>query len=192
MVLSNIVFPSCSVAQARNWCEAIASLGENKYDLVLVDLFMPGNADWKVELPKLVQTAGSSPVCVISSSSSRSTIDSVFELGAKGYIHKSFSSDMVNDALHKMMDGKVFFPSIAALNQSSKSMPGKKRLLTIRQFEILSLVAEGKSNQQISDLLDLQESTVKRHVYNICKILNTRNRSEAVHVARQLGILDNP
>jgi DNA-binding NarL/FixJ family response regulator len=191
IILNTIIFPSCEVVQARSWTDAAAILEKEKFDILLVDLFMPGRHDWKVELESLVQIAGQAPVCVISASSNRDNIHKVFEFGAKGYIHKSLTSDKMKSALHKVLEGNIFFPNITGVSSPGSNASRKYALVTARQQEILFLLAEGKSNQQIADILRLQESTVKRHVYNICKTLEVRNRGEAVHVARQLGILEN-
>lgn len=191
MVLKKIAFSDCEFKQAQSWCGMHDLLSKQKFDLVLTDLFMPGRNDWKIELAQLVQTAEDTPVCVISASSSRENVHKVFELGCKGYLHKSFSAEKLGEALQKVLEGGVFFPSAADLAPLNQPALNNYSLVTARQREILLLLAEGKSNQQIAALLNLEESTVKRHVYNICKTLQVRSRGEAVHVARQFGILDS-
>ncbi len=189
MILDTIIFPSSEVVQVRSWTEASSFIKNDNFDLILVDLFMPGKSNWKDELAGVVAAAKSTPVCVISSSSSQDNVRAVFELGAQGFLHKSVHPDKMRDALTKVLSGKIYFPKRLDMPSTVGGSIPKYSLVTARQQEILFLLAEGKSNQQIADMLNLQESTVKRHVYNICKILEVKNRGEAVHVARQMGLL---
>lgn len=189
MILDTVVFPSSEVVQARSWTEASHFVGNDKFDLVLVDLFMPGKNSWKEELRDIVSASGDTPVCVISASSSQDTVHAVFELGAQGFLHKSVHPDKMKEALITVLNGEIFFPKRIDMPVIVGTSLSQYSLVTARQQEILFLLAEGKSNQQIAGMFSLRESTVKRHVYNICKLLEVRNRGEAVHVARQMGLL---
>ncbi len=189
MILDTVIFPSSQVVQVRNWIETNNAIKSDKFDLVLVDLFMPGKNNWKKELAEVVLIAKDTPVCVISSSSCQDNVHTVFELGAQGFLHKSIHPEKMKSALTRILEGRIFFPGrLDMLSAAGGSIPGYS-LVTARQQEILFLLAEGKGNQQIADLLNLRESTVKRHVYNICKLLEVKSRGEAVHVARQMGLL---
>lgn len=189
MILDTVILPACEVVQVRSWTEAASRIRNDNFDLVLVDLFMPGKGSWKDELAEIVLITKDTPVCVISSSSSQDNVHTVFELGAQGFLHKSVHPEKMKDALLKVLDGKIFFPKRIDMPSTVRGSVPKYSLVTARQQEILFLLAEGKGNQSIADTLNLQESTVKRHVYNICKLLEVRNRGEAVHVARQMGLL---
>lgn len=189
MILDTIIFPSSEVVQARSWTEAGSFIGNDNFDLILVDLFMPGKGSWKDELAEIVVATKDTPVCVISSSSSQDNVRTVFELGAQGFLHKSVHPNRMRDALTQVLNGKIYFPKRLDMPSTIGGSMPKYSLVTARQQEILFLLAEGKGNQQIADMLSLQESTVKRHVYNICKLLEVKNRGEAVHVARQMGLL---
>lgn len=189
MILETVIFPSCEVIQVKSWTEVLSHVGDDSFDMVLVDLFMPGKNGWKEELAELLLVTKETPVCVISSSSSKDNIHTVFELGAHGFVHKSINPEKMKQALTKVAAGKVYFPKRLDMPSSAEKATPKYSLVTARQQEILFLLAEGKGNQQIATTLNLRESTVKRHVYNICKALKVRNRGEAVHVARQTGLL---
>jgi DNA-binding NarL/FixJ family response regulator len=62
--------------------------------------------------------------------------------------------------------------------------------LTTRQSDILALLANGASNKEIARRLELSEATVKLHVHRILRVLGGKNRTEAAHLARTLGLLD--
>lgn len=64
-------------------------------------------------------------------------------------------------------------------------------LVTERQKQVLNLLALGKSNKQIAQQLGVSESTIKRHVYNMYKIMSVNNRVEAIDYARQRGLILN-
>ena len=75
------------------------------------------------------------------------------------------------------------------INSQNKSTCNK---LTLRQQDILKLVTQGRCNKIISRKLSITESTVKRHLHNIFRILKAKNRTEAVEIARQQCLLSQP
>ena len=80
-------------------------------------------------------------------------------------------------------------PRIASGSLTSKTEDGLPITLSSREVEVLKLIAEGKSNQEISAELYLALNTVKRHAYNIYAKLGVQKRTQAVSMARKLGLL---
>jgi LuxR family maltose regulon positive regulatory protein len=72
---------------------------------------------------------------------------------------------------------------------TARTPEGLPLTLSAREVEVLALIAEGKSNQEISGHLFLALNTVKRHAYNIFTKLDVKNRTQAVARARQLGLI---
>jgi DNA-binding NarL/FixJ family response regulator len=78
-----------------------------------------------------------------------------------------------------------------AVNSAISASEPDVALLTLRQLEVLSRVCQGKTNKQIATELGLSEKTVKAHVTAIFKVLGVVNRTQAVLVARRVGMITN-
>lgn len=187
MIISSTVSGS-EIIPANNWSEARILVKKQYFDIALLDLFMPGTMPWQEELSAFISSVPHVPVCIVSSSNNQSHIKQAFKLGVKGYIRKTSDASEVKDALSRVINGERYVPS-----SEWKSLPqatGTASLqLTQRQKEILMLVAEGDSNKQIGITLEITESTVKRHVYNLFKALDAKNRTEAVQIAKSRSLL---
>ena len=180
------IFPTCYTIQCSCWEEVHQTISFHSFDLILLDIFMPKIHNLGEELDRLIQRNPNTPICIISASSEIEHIQTAFQHGAKGYICKTTEPSEMMNALLEISQGNTYFPPQLQpfLN---KTIPA----LTLRQQEILKLMANGKSNKLIARQLHLSESTVKRHIYNICQTLNTHNRVEAIEIARQQGLLSD-
>lgn len=195
LVLQNI-FENLEVLEAIDAHEALALIGDHHdFDLVLLDLSMPGMEDLQ-GLSTITSSPGETPVAILSAHKDAKSIRATIELGARGYLLKSFSEDSLRHALALIMAGEIFVPSsiLAAgfddvrdpvfISDSSK---GRNPLqnLTRRQQDVLNHVMEGKSNKLIARELGLYESTVKAHIQVILEKLQADNRTHAAMIAAQ-------
>jgi len=189
MIISSTVAES-EIFPANSWAEALSMIKQQPFDIPLLDLFMPGARPWHEELATFMAQATDLPVCIVSASNNQTHIDQVFKLGVKGYINKTSGASEVQTALSKIVRGGRYVP-----RPKWQSLPSTVETanlkLTWRQREILILIAEGNSNKRIGLHLDITESTVKRHVYNLFKALNANSRIEAIQIAKSQGILTN-
>lgn len=172
--------------------EAIVRLEDaHDFDLILIDLAMPG-MDGLAILQRLQETGSLTPAVVVSAEEDIARIGNAFELGALGYIPKEQSAIEMLDALHQVLSGELYIP--AKIRERLCGYQGRRHpedgTLTRRQSDVLELVAKGYSNKQIASALFLAEHTVKAHIASILKALNANNRTECVHKARSLGLLD--
>jgi DNA-binding NarL/FixJ family response regulator len=109
-------------------------------------------------------------------------------LGAAGYVIKSGNSDTLLDAIRRVLEGEVYVPSHLhdKLSVTLSSSIGRGRSVASRygltegQVRVMELMREGKSNQEIGDLLALTEGTVKVHVSKILRKLGVASRAEAI------------
>jgi len=161
-------------------------------DLVLVDLALPGMSGFAV-IRKLHERLPSLPVVVLSALDDTPNRQRAIDAGAIGFVPKSASTRALIDMMKQVLAGRVPDPlparigatSIIERDAAERTVPP----LTQRQVDVLARVCQGKTNKQIASELGLSEKTVKAHVTAIFKILNVVNRTQAVLVARKLGLV---
>jgi DNA-binding NarL/FixJ family response regulator len=160
-------------------------------DLALVDLNMPG-MDAHEALIRFRSEFPGVPLVILSATETRADIQRTLKAGALGYIQKSSPSRAILDALQQVLAGDIYVPP--ALERAfSASAVSPSPHLTSRQFEVLKLLIQGKTNKTIGQQLGLSEGTVKIHMAAIFRALNVRNRTEATVAARNLGLVgDDP
>lgn len=167
-------------------------LGKSRYDLVITDLLMPG---WGgVELIKyLNKNRNTTPIMVMSSVRDSQTIKEVFDLGIVGYLPKSYGTQQIVDAIEACRGGKVHMPGFYSApvgdTPAEFDVTSDQIQLTRRQTEILSLMDQGLSNQEIADKLFIGKSTVKTHVSQIFKLFSVNSRIACLRAAKQSGVL---
>jgi DNA-binding NarL/FixJ family response regulator len=169
-------------------------------DLVLLDLALPGMSGFNL-IGKLHERLPSLPVVVLSALEEPENVRHAINAGAMGFVPKSAATRVLIEVLQQVLEGNVTVP--LALQSSgppvSHALPGAAdtpsatepdvALLTLRQLEVLSRVCQGKTNKQIATELGLSEKTVKAHVTAIFKVLGVVNRTQAVLVARRVGMI---
>jgi DNA-binding NarL/FixJ family response regulator len=167
------------------------------FDLALLDLNMPGSDGVKSVL-KFHKKNPSIPLVVVSGSDQKEDIEKVMEYGAMGFISKMSSSKIMLGALRMVLDGGIYLPpqllqqAMIGLDQGvvdKRQVRNHKNWLTTRQLQTLQLLAEGLSNKEISERLELAEGTVKIHTAAVYQALRVNSRLEAVSAARRLGFL---
>lgn len=187
------------VIDSGNFVDGMKQAAENPdLDLALIDLNMPGSEGVKSILV-FHEKNPSIPLVVVSGSDQREDIEKVMEYGAMGFISKMSSSKMMLSALRMVLDGGVYLPpqllqqAMVGLDQGNSGdrrtdRPNKSGLTT-RQTQTLQLLAEGLSNKEISQRMNLAEGTVKIHTAAVYQTLRVSSRLEAVSTARRLGYL---
>lgn len=178
--------------------EALAATKHyQQLDLILLDLALPGGGGLSV-MDALRESDATVPIVVVSASDRTSDVRDALDAGASGYIPKTLSGHEMLAALGQILDGDIFVPA-ALLAQIQDPTDEEDEVapehgdegarLTSRQLEILRLMAQGLPNKGIAKQLELTEGTVKLHVSAVLRTLGTRNRTEAVMLAQQHGLL---
>lgn len=162
---------------------------DSDIDLILLDLMLPGTSG-KALLGVLRKRYPGIPVVVLSAQDDPETVSRVMRQGASGFAPKSSSTEVLLDALHRVLDGEIFLPARYREPGESGAANGGKTFadrygLTNAQLRVLELLAQGKTNRQIAELLEITEGTVKIHVSAILKALNVANRSQALLVVNR-------
>lgn len=193
----NQLGPQTVILEAANAAEAGQLISHtHNLDLILLDIDLP-DIDGLTALPSLRGLAPSVPIVVLSGSETSQHVKLALDNGAVGYIPKSCSSHEMLAALRIVMQGDIYVPpkllgklsSYALTPVDSFENNHSHSTLTARQIDVLGHMAKGLPNKSIAKVLDMAEGTVKLHVAAILRILGARNRTEAVVMATQLGLL---
>jgi len=181
--------PQVVILEAGNFQAALDKLAlEWPVDLALLDLQMPGMGELEgfFAVRRRYPTL---PVVIVSGVNDSRIIRTLLDGGARGYIPKFANSELLLDGLRRILQGEVFVPD-GLFMPASQAAPGvEEGALTSRQLQILPFLADGMPNKQIADALGVTEGTVKQHLKELFRRLNARNRTQAVHEARRLGLL---
>ncbi|MEZ4331487.1 MAG: response regulator transcription factor [Myxococcota bacterium] len=164
-------------------------------DLVLLDLALPDASGLEV-LARLRADHPAVPVAVLSGSEATRDVRSALDMGAVGFIPKSSTASILLAAIRLVLSGGVYVPpqlldgadteAGAPRALRSRVDAGVAPRLSPRQWEVLALLAEGRSNGEIGNALAIAPGTVKSHVMRIYEELQVNNRTEAALRFREL------
>lgn len=183
------------VGDAASGQEGLKLAAELVPDVVLMDLVMP-EMDGVETTRRLKQISPSSQVIVLTSFDDDQHILPAIRAGALSYLLKDVSTAMLADAVRKAARGEVVMTSQVAkrvmqeLRQGGRTPTPLDSDLSEREVEVLRLIAEGRSNTEISERLVISEHTVKRHVSNILSKLHLADRTQAAVYAWREGMVD--
>jgi len=173
------------VAQTGTGEEAVALFQKHKPDVTLMDLRLPGMSG--VDAIRAIRRVhSSSRFVILTTYDGDADIHQALEAGAQGYVIKGMPYQTLVDAVHRVHRGERFLPPPVAKALASR-MPNSD--LSVREREVLSLLAGGKSNKEIASTLGITEATVKCHVSAILLRLNVNDRTEAVVTALHRGLI---
>ena len=181
------------VGEASNGSEALSLVGSLHPDLVLMDLQMP-EMDGVAAIRRIRRRYDDVNVLVLTTYDTDSDITRAVEAGATGYLLKDASRDELMRAIHLAARGEsVLSPQVASRVLGKMRAPTEEALST-REIEVLLEVADGLSNKEVGRALHISEATVKTHLLHIFAKLGVEDRTAAVTVALERGIirLDSP
>ncbi len=173
------------VAEAGNGREAVDMFRELRPDVVLMDLRMP-QVDG-IEATRTIRTDDpEARIIALTSYDGDQDIYRALEAGVRGYILKEMVHTEVVRAIRTVVAGKRLMPPEVA-ERLSEYFP--QVALTPREVEVLSCVARGLANKEIAHKLGTANGTIKMHVQNILEKLGASDRTHAVTLAIERGIL---
>ena len=172
------------VAEAGDADEAVAKAGEERPDVVVMDVRLPGRSG--IEACRDIREAYPEvKVLMLTSFSNDEAVFSSILAGASGYVLKQVRGNDLVDAIRKVADGhSLLDPGVtgrvlARLRGETAPEEDAVAGLTTQEVRILELVAEGHTNRQIAEAIHLAEKTVKNYVSNILMKLGLSRRAEA-------------
>lgn len=182
--------------QADSGEEALHLFRRLDPDVILLDLEMPGMDGVQV-IKKLREVRAGVKIVVFTAFDSDERILSALQAGAKGYLLKGAPRSELFSAIRVVhQGGSLLQPVVASrlLNQLAEQQPSAPSVeeLTGRELDVMHLLAQGRQNKEIAAMLFISERTVKFHITSILAKLNASNRTEAVAIALQQGLVKLP
>jgi DNA-binding NarL/FixJ family response regulator len=172
-------------ASASSGERALALLQDDRFDIVLLDLRMPG-MDGIAVLRKLGEIKNAPRAIILTSFEKEEDIYRAIRAGAQGYLLKDTSETEMVTAILEVAAGKRYIPRDIAARLANRILRDD---LTPRELEVLELLAHGSTNKQIARDLKISDNTVRCHVNNIMEKLQVSDRTEAVANALKKGVL---
>ena len=184
------------IAQAGDGEEAIKTALEYEPDVILLDINMPKMNGIDV-LRRLKDLGSKSKIIMLTIHEDKEYLLETMKIGANGYVLKDSDADSLIGAIRDVNGGGTYIqPSIASLLVEGISGNDKElnkdllkiESLTKREYEVLTLIAEGLNNKDIADKLYISEKTVKNHVSSIFKKIGVNDRIQAAIFAFKTNI----
>ncbi|MDP4939006.1 MAG: response regulator transcription factor [Verrucomicrobiales bacterium] len=168
------------VAEASSGEEAIALASVHRPDVIVLDLRLRDMSGIDV-----AEALRGHKILMLSSFMQEEDVRRVFDAGILGYLSKDKDSTELLKAIRAVGQGNRYLPPEISLLLAKSEHSSH---LTARELEILKLIAEGRANKQIGEMLTLSENTVKNHVKSILAKLNAKDRTHAVTEALKRGL----
>ena len=179
------------VGEASDGAEAAEVVLRERPDVVLLDISMPKGGGIAA-LSRIMQMQAPPRVAMLTASEADDDLMQAIKLGAMGYILKGVGAGELVDLVHELHAGRSYVSPglagrllVAMRRRDVKVEANPLDDLSRREEDILKLVAQGKSNREVGEALELQEKTVKHYMTSILQKLQVRNRVEAAMLARQ-------
>ncbi|WP_444993953.1 LuxR C-terminal-related transcriptional regulator [Aliikangiella sp. IMCC44359] len=184
-------YPDIQILQAKDLSEALEHLEKHSdFSMVLLDLHLQDSSPHE-NIKSIISRYPKAPVSIISGEERPEFIRNIMEYKINAYIPKTIGNDEFVRAIKKVLSGKSYLPPMVEEEIRRYEEDGSPLInkLTQRQIQVLALLAEGVSNQQIAEKLNISGNTITVHVKSILKTLNAANRTEAGFLARKYGII---
>lgn len=176
------------VGEATNGVEAVALTAALHPDVVLMDLRMTG-MDGVAAIAQIRKQQPTIPVLVLTTYDSDADILRAIEAGATGYLLKDTPRDQLFLAIRDVAQGKsALAPAVMTRLLQHMHAPAGEAI-SAREIEVITLVARGASNKEIARGLHISEATVKSHLIHIFSKLGVADRTAAVMVALERGLI---
>ena len=179
--------------EANNGYEVMEKVRKNRYDVLLLDISMPGKSgldilkELKAEKPKL-------PVLVLSMYPEEQYAVRVLRAGASGYLTKESAPDELVGAIRKVAQGKKYVsPSLAeklAVDLETDASKPPHETLSDREYQVLCLIASGSTVGEVAEKLSLSAKTVSTYRARILEKMNMKNSAELTHYAIQNKLVE--
>jgi len=181
------------VAEANNGKQAVELCEQVQPDVILMDILLP-ELDGPATTRLIREAHSQIQIIALSNFVDEDRVQGMFQAGAIGYLLKDVNAEQLASSIRDASKGQSMISSTAAqaLVHASLHTPPPGDNLTGKEDQVLNLLVEGKTNNEIAEELFLSPGTVRFHVSNILSKLGVSNRTEAVSFALQQGLKKNP
>ncbi len=184
--------PEASFGEARDYAELIDLISKKKWDILILDLNMPGRSglDALIEARKL---SPSLPILILSMYSENQFATRVIKAGAMGYLTKGSSPDELIDAIKSVIDGGVYLTKeVAKILTKQLRFGDKSKLdkLSDREYQVFLALAKGKSISEIAKRLSLSPKTISTYRIRLLEKLELKNTADLVKFAIENNLID--
>jgi DNA-binding NarL/FixJ family response regulator len=181
------------VDEAKDGKETISKVSANKYDVVLLDISFPGRSGIDV-LKQLKSYRPKLPVLILSMHPEEQYAVRALRAGASGYLTKESAPDELIEAIRKVArGGKYITASLADKLASEIGKPSEKlphEVLSDREYQVMCMIASGKTVKEIAEDLNLSAKTISTHRARILRKMNMKNNAQLTHYAIRCGLVD--
>lgn len=171
--------------EARDGAEAITVFSKIKPDVTLMDGILPDMHGVEVTR-RILEQHPAARIILVSINETAEDVHQALEAGACGYMPKSCEKDSIVRAIRAVAAGERYLPSHLAKRLAERNLHAT---LSSRETDVLRLIARGKANKEIADELGLSVPTVKTHIAHILGKLDAPDRTRAVTIAMERGLL---
>jgi len=181
------------VDEVGNGNEALDKIREHTYSVIVLDISMPGQTGWNV-LTEIKLEQPDTPVLILSMHPEDQYGIRMLKAGASGYVSKESAAENLISAIRKVAGGgRYVSPALAeklasTLDGHANQLP--HQLLSAREFEVMCMLATGKSLKEIADALCLSEKTITTYRARILEKMQLRNNVELSHYAMENKLID--
>ena len=175
------------VGSAQDGAEALRLIARTRPDVVLMDLRMPGMSGTEAIRSLRREDPPLPRVLVLTTYDTDRDIRGALEAGADGYLLKDARREDLLRAVHDLAAGRPVLSTAARAVLTASEDP--RRRLSVREAEVLRLVADGCTNRAVGSRLGIGEATVKTHLGHVYEKLGVADRASAVRTAWELGLV---
>lgn len=187
--LINDTFENTTCVHAGTGTKGLSYLNGNHFDIILLDINLPDMSGIEFCSQARSRFPGLK-ILVVTSLAQRHVIDKAVQAGVMGFVLKTSDVRDITEGIRQVMGGNVYFGlGVKNLMEGHPVSGSSEPVITRRESEILRLIADGFTNQEIADRLFISSSTVDSHRKNLLVKFNSKNTAALVKTAISKGII---
>ena len=177
-------FPFAEITEVSDAADMMLKIFRESWDIVISDLSMPGRTALDV-LPEIKQQAPNLPVLILSIYPEEQYAVRALKAGAAGYLNKDLAPEELINAVRRVISGRKYITALVAekLADFSDQVKPAHEQLSDREFEVMKLLAAGKSVSEIATLFHLSATTISTHRSRVLKKMHMKTNADLVQYA---------